>query len=86
MKMKKVRLVQCYNSWTGLTCILPGFFTDALFLVQEPVQNPTLHFVVLSPLFPLTVPQSFLVFCDLKTFEEYWTSTCRIQDAYLKHS
>lgn len=52
-----------------------SFPTNAHFLSQDPVQVHTLHLgVVVSVLQSVTVPHTFLIFHDLKSFEEYWVS------------
>lgn len=52
------------------------FFPHALFLLQDPIPDPALQLVILSPLSP-PVCGSFWVspyFYDLGTLEEYWSA------------
>lgn len=49
----------------------PHHFYITLF--QDPVQATTLHIIVVSPYFGVTVFHSFFVFDDFDSLEEYWS-------------
>lgn len=47
------------------------------FLFQDPIQDPTFHLADMSAYVPLGY-DGFLYFNDLDSFEEYWSSSCRL--------